>query len=284
MNPARDQAFEQRLSQCPGPWTATRSFVHSGDPRILCLRWIVPGARWCSVPEYLEFLDHRQHRLLLRCFVQDAQKRFWSFDELTHHLKMSSADLEAALTFCEYQEFLLVQKGIWSPGPHMEPIRNLGATFEWAVMENLQRFHQAIARRCVTLQELEEQQPGDLDVLAFTDTGKVITVECKSSPSGISRKHITRFLRRATLFPADIALLLIDTPDTQQVTHHLTQILSCLGTSFQMQVDSTQWNGNLIHHLQKNVYLANTGEGIQVTLRKILEMDTWSHLSGHHEA
>jgi hypothetical protein len=205
-------AFNQRLSQCRGSWNVTRSFVHAGDPRVLCLRWIVPGAQWCDVPGYLAFLDQHQHRDLLRCFVRQSQKRSWSFDELRLQLgpQLSPEDLEAALSFCELQEFLIACGTTWQPGPPMQSVTNLGATFEWLAMENLQRFHQAIARRSVTLKELQDQQLGDFDVLAFTDTGLVVTVECKSSASGISREHISRFLRRAALFPADIALLLVD--------------------------------------------------------------------------
>jgi hypothetical protein len=149
----------------------------------------------------------------------------------------------------------------------------LGATFEWLAMENLQRFYQAIARRSVTLKELQELQLGDLEVLAFTDTGLVITVECKSSTSEISREHIARFLRHAALFPADIALLLIDTSDGQLITNSLIQITSCLRASVKPQyLECYTQEGSLVYHIQDNLYIANTGGGIRAALRVVLQV------------
>ncbi len=158
----------------------------------------------------------------------------------------------------------------------MYHVRNLGATLEWAVMEHLQHFHQANARRGVLLKELEEQGLGDLDVLAFIDGGLVVTVECKSSTSGIADQHVNRFLRRAALFPADIALLLIDTSDEQQLKARLTQITLCLGSGVQHQdlpicyVEA----GSQVYHIQENIYLGNTGGGIGATLNAVMHLGT----------
>jgi hypothetical protein len=64
----------------------------------------------CDVPGYLTFLDQHQHRDLLRCFVCQSQKRSWSFDELRLRMghQLSPEDLEAALSFCELHEFLIL--------------------------------------------------------------------------------------------------------------------------------------------------------------------------------
>jgi hypothetical protein len=157
----------------------------------------------------------------------------------------------------------------------MEFITNLGATLEWLVMENFQRFHQAIARRSVILKELQGQQLGDLDVLAFTENGLVITVECKSSTSGISREHMTHFLGRAALFPADIALLLIDASDGQHVTNRLAQIASCLHISVRrLPLGCYAVEGRLIYHIQDNVYVANTGGSVRATLKTVIQVGT----------
>jgi hypothetical protein len=42
MNMEQIRAFDARVQNLPGSWTMTHSFVHSGDPRILQLRWIIP--------------------------------------------------------------------------------------------------------------------------------------------------------------------------------------------------------------------------------------------------
>jgi hypothetical protein len=270
------RAFDQHLSRCPGPWTLTRSFVHGSDPQVLCLRWIVPSARWCDVPGYLAFLDARPHRDLLRLFVNQAPKRSWEKNELSQLINPAfvPADLEAALSFCEFQEFLVKRGTMWQPGPRMEAVMNFGATLEWAVMEHLQRFHQAIARRRVVLKELQEQQLGDLDVLAFTQSDLIVTVECKSSTSGISNKHINRFLQRAALFPADIALLLIDTEDEQQLSSRLTQITQYLHSGIQHQCSTSCYReaGSQVYHLKgRNIYIGNTGGGISSTLKAVLQ-------------
>lgn len=146
-------AFEQRLSECRGSWKITCSFIHADDPRVLRLHWIIPGKQWCDVPGYLTFLDSYQHRVLLRCFVRQSLKSVWRFDELRQQmgLHVSPDALNAALSFCEMQEFLFRNGKMWQPGPCIKPIINFGATFEWLVTENLQRFSQSLARRSVTL-------------------------------------------------------------------------------------------------------------------------------------
>ena len=268
-------AFGQCLSRCPGSWTHIRSSFHGNDPKTLCLSFLIPGAPWCDVPGYLAFLDSRPHRQLLRCFVSQSPKQSWSLSELVQLLgpALSPTDLEAALAFCTRQEFLVEDGGTWQPGPRMYQVRNLGATLEWAVMEHLQHFHQANARRGVLLKELQEQGLGDLDVLAFTESGLTVTVECKSSTSGISDQHMTRFLRRAALFPADIALFLIDTSDEQQLTSRLAQLVQCLGSGMQHQdlpMCYTEARSQ-VYHVQENIYLGHTGGGIGATLKAVIQ-------------
>lgn len=265
-------AFDQHLSNCHGTWNMTRSIIHAGDRHVLCLRWILPGERWCDIPGYLEFLDVRQHRVLLRCFVRNAPKQSWSFNELRERFSstLSSSDLLDALCFCQRQDFVVLQGAEWQAGPMMEHIWNLGATFEWAVQENLQRFHRAVALRCVMLKEFQAQQLGDIDVLAFTDDHLAITIECKSSTSGISKHHITRFLKRAALFPANIALLLIDTPDEHQIKNRLSQITSCLPSLKKSLPERFVEKGSCVYYVQDNLYIANTGGGIQATLDIVL--------------
>ena len=145
----------------------------------------------------------------------------------------------------------------------MDGIENIGSTFEWIVQECLQRFCGAMAQRCVVLQELQ----GDLDVLAFTKEGLVITVECKSGTS-IPRKDIISFLQRAILFPANIALMLIDTDEDEPLTCRLAALTSLLGVP--LEHPERIQKESLIYHIAKNIYLANTAGGIQATLKSVL--------------
>ena len=110
------RAFEQHLAQCPGVWTLNRGFVQREDPRVLCLRWIVPGALWCDIPGYLDFLDHRIHRQLLRCFCRQSSTHLWTIVSLCEHLDCEPDEVEQALTFCTFQGFIRSVGGTyWCP-------------------------------------------------------------------------------------------------------------------------------------------------------------------------
>src|ERR671936_18452 len=61
--------FDAHLRNVPGSWTMIHSFLHAGDPRVVSLRWLIPGERWCDEAGFRNFLDQRHHRLLLRCFL-----------------------------------------------------------------------------------------------------------------------------------------------------------------------------------------------------------------------
>src|SRR5258708_32586700 len=65
-------AFDEHLRNVPGSWsTIGTSFVHAGAPGVIRLRWLIDGQRWCNEAGFLDFLDLRNHRILLRCFIQN---------------------------------------------------------------------------------------------------------------------------------------------------------------------------------------------------------------------
>lgn len=215
--------FERHLSNCPGSWTLERAFMHAGDPRVIAPRWILPHSPWGDPSGYLTFLDAVAHRKFLRCFVQQTKQKTWHVKHLQAYidLALSMDALHEALLFCEQQAFVERQQQGWQAGPMLLGIANFGATFEWMVQETLQTFHQAVALRCVMLKELRQQQLGDLDVLAFTEKGLSVMVECKSSTASLSRQHIQHFVQRAAVFPIDAAILLIDTQEKLAITSRL---------------------------------------------------------------
>lgn len=273
--------FEERLQQCPGgPWTiASASTTQTPDTQVVRLHKVIPGRGWCEEATYVDFLDQRIHRQLLDCFVLNTQKLQWPIDELLKQIgpRISRMTLETALLFCEAQGFIVAVKNRtwWSRGPQLSQVQNLGATFEWLVQEFLQRRFRAVARRCVILKELPSSQFGDFDILAFTEDGLTITIECKSSTSGITNGHLTRFLKRSSAFPADIALLLIDTDETNALLNRLPQINAILDHEWKHRYTAKYTNGErVLYHLQDNLYLSNTAGGISAALEDVLVSQT----------
>lgn len=292
------RAFDERLQSIPGSWTIIHSFLHDGDPRVIRLRWIITEEQWCSIEGFLTFLDQRCHRLLLRCFLQresvtqamrklvrtsmlaDTEVPLWDLDRTWTNeqllQKMGKSiqpdQLQQVLHFLMLQELIMMyQEGEWSCGTGLARIENMGSTFEWVVQECLQRFHHAIARRCVSFKEWQTPPLNDLDVLAFTEDGLIIIVECKSS-TDISLDHTLRFMKRAAAFPADIALLLIDTESMQTVVKQLQRMNTILDRG---QVESGtihQHKGSVIAHFIGNLYVANTAGGIAASLDGTLQL------------
>jgi hypothetical protein len=292
--------FDAHLRNVPGSWTMTHSFLHAGDPRVVSLRWIIPKERWCDEAGFLNFLDQRHHRLLLHCFLQSVasdplplvvertpseaevvpQESECQWDRSALLEQMGPAvklhQLTQALHFLQVQEIVHEEEqDKWSRGRQIKPVATIDATFEWIVQEHLQRFHHALARRCVSFKEWERSDLNDLHVLAFTDDGLVMMVECKSNPD-ISGEDITRFIQRASSFPADIALLLIDTESEQQVVEQIQQMNTILGRELTDLGNIHQHKGSVIAHLGGNLYVANTAGGIEATLEETLHIGaTW---------
>ena len=259
--------------------------------------------------DFLDSNHHRRLLRCLMGRTPWEKKRAWSLETLTRETRPPSHEaLEEALTFCHEQEFAfhnhtreqekrilawyrtLVQPlseekeserlalfpekiDTWYGDDRLIDIPNFGPTLEWIVQATLQREHHALARRHVSLGGLG--QLGDIDVLAFLEDGRVAMVECKSSTKRITDEHIERFLKRARIFtPADVALLLIDSDDPHQMQQRQSQLHTALFREYR-EYDSTLFRtlhlgGSHIYHLHDNVYVADTGGGIQATLKFVL--------------
>ena len=291
------RAFDEQLRKLSDSWNIVRSFLHAGDPRVISLRWIIPGELWCDEASFLDFLDVRAHRLLLRCFLhqdivtrdvqhllrehigtdtpiafQDIQ-HIWTVEQLLQ--KIDGIQVEAlrqALHFLHLQELIIQHRAdAWVSGLRLQAIGNLGSTFEWMVQARLQQEYQAVARRCVSFKEWQTSGLNDLDVVAFLNN-LVLIVECKSS-TDVSLEQIARFVQRSQAFPADVALLLIDTTSQQQVTKRLQQIHTILGNAVtDIAEQQCTWKGSEIAHVAKNLYVANTAGGIAASLAGVLHI------------
>jgi hypothetical protein len=289
--------FDARLQSLPGVWNTTgRSFLHGGAPGLIRLRWIIPGERWCDEDGMLSFLDQRVHRQLLRFFLQrvpvmqgiqasitdrsrdDSEVssgnlyRLWSTEQLRQKLGASVTleQLTQALHFLALQDYIFLHdEDQWRGGSAFSSIMNLGPTFEWIVQAHLQQTYNALTRRCVHFTAWEKLGLNDLDVLAFTDD-LVMMIECKSSQD-ISPDKVARFVRRAQAFPADLALLLIDTASSYQVTKQGEHIRSILGLADGTVKGQQAYPESLVLALSESIYVANTADSIQKTLAAIIQ-------------
>lgn len=150
-------AFDDRLRHVPGSWnTIGRSFVHAGVPGVIRLCWLIAGKRWCDEAGFLDFLDQRHHRLLLRCFLQheplseylqqlitepgdsdtevleSGWQRVWKVEALLEKMgpEITRQRLMYALHFLELQEYLVAQGADkWVSGPLLAHVEHFGLTF-----------------------------------------------------------------------------------------------------------------------------------------------------------
>jgi hypothetical protein len=298
MNMKHITGFDARLRSVPGSWTLTHSFLHAGDPRVVSLRWIIADKHWCDEAGFLNFLDQRHHRLLLRCFLEPAVSEQqplieeetpveteaegeteapteyqWSNEELLEQMgpPTKNHQLSQALQFLRAQEMVHEEQDKWSRGKQISSIATINATFEWVVQEYLQRYHNAFARRRVSFKEWDQNHLNDINVLAFTPEGLTVIVECKTDLE-ISGDELMHFIQRASTFPTDVALLLIDTEHEQHVINQVHKLNAILGRKTSDPEDIHQYKGSTIAHLTGNLYVANTAGGIAASLEETLRM------------
>jgi hypothetical protein len=292
------QAFDEHLRTLPGSWsTIGRSFVHSGAPGVIRLRWQIANERWCDEPGFLDFLDVRNHRLLLRCFLQhepmteDLQpsdeesdssgagmpehdwQRSWTEEALLKKMEPGTKQrhLTQALHFLEIQGYIVAHgPGEWVSGSFLEQVMTLAPTFSWCVQARLQTNHHALVRRSVSFIEWQNSSLNELDVLAFMEDGRIMIVDCKTNPA-IPLEQMIHFVRRASEFPADISLLLIDTDDEEQVIKRLRQMNTILHREETDFGSRYQHKGSTMYHLTENLYVANTAGGISSVLELALQ-------------
>lgn len=292
-SPAEVQAFERRLHACPGSWTLSRPFASENDPSVVRLQWLAPGYQWGDILGFLTFLDRWEHRSLIRIFLRspspglatnlDLQSKgcpnelLWSHEMLLKALqqRLTIQELCKVLTFLEIQELIsCYQEQWWHRGRHLQKVHDFGYTLEWLVLEHLRRLHGAFACRCVHFQEWGALHLNDIDVLAFLPDGRRMLVECKSGTIPAKREVAECFLRRATAFPADIALLLIDRESPTPVNTLCRYLNEGLQRNPTHLGDSSTYQGSPIYRVSERIFVANIAGGIAATLRGVLHPGT----------
>jgi hypothetical protein len=264
-----------------------------------------------SFLDFLNCNHHRRLLRCLMGRTPWEKKGAWPLETLTRETRPPSQEaLEEALTFCHEQEFafhnhtreeekrmltwyrtlpeaaahplseeeeikrlaLFPEKiDTWYGDDRLIDIPNFGPTLEWIIQATFQQEYQALARRHVSLGKL--QQLGDIDVLAFLADGRTIIVEAKSSSKRITDGHVERFVKRARAFtPADVALLLIDSDDFNQMQQRRSQLCMVMLMEYgEYHINRfLTLGGSHIYHLRDNLYVSDTGGGIFNTLKFVL--------------
>ena len=247
-----------------GPWYLNGSQYHPDDQVLQLSepdpqqRWDEPD----SFLRFLDRTSYRQ--LLWCFISRNAveKNRAWSLDALQQRTRLSLEELEEALAFCQRQAFAVPSETrqsretlfqflrehplegeapfeptpedldklaqlpekptVWYSDSSLDHIRTTGPTFEWIIQALLEKEYQALVRRNVNLSPFFFF--GDVDALAFLPDGRSVLVECKSSTKNIMDGHLQRFFHKARLFQPDVAVLLIDTEDHQQLQQRELQV------------------------------------------------------------
>ncbi len=260
--PEYDDTFECDLSLSCG-FTLFKHRSPTTDEGVIRPRWVVtpPGISYNN-QTFHPFFDDSAFRILLRCILSQP---VWKRADLLQRFggTLTKKQRSQYLSYCQEQAFLEERGADWCRGPQLQQVQNLGHTFEWVVMEYLRMRHQTVVRRCVQLQEMSVQ--GDLDVVALRDDFSMM-VECKSSTSAVDKQKIHLFVKRATEFQPDIALLLIDTSNEDALRSRLQQIKQEMCRPEQYPSLRQVQGESVVYWVANNLFLANTAGGIRASL------------------
>ncbi len=209
---------------------------------------------------YHAFSDNTFRKLLRHIFfhkccpLEDLQRICSSEQKLTKYL-----------TFMQEHTIAVPKGDLWLQGPAYKDIETIGYTLEWYVAEWFRTWLQVPARHGVAIKDVADG--GDLDVVAFVDSIRVM-VECKSgSPTQITENDIKLFLRRAADFNPEIAVLLIDTES--RIDRQIEMLNRFRTGSDPLEA---QDNHHSIYWGARHIYAINTRAGIADSLSKVLRL------------
>jgi len=265
--------FVERLQQCAGsPWTLHEAQSQL-DALVLQPLPLSPDSPWAETAPFLEFLTDISHRRLVACFLGGHTTKYWTFEALLLQTRPSSPHaLREALEQCVFWQIAIVQEDAttWHGHSRLAVLNNIGWTFEWILQALLEREYAALVRRHVRLNEIAAL--GEIDILAFLNTGQSLLIECKSSSKGLTNSQLDRFIAKGRGFSADRSLLLIDTDDPHQMQQRMGQVGQAMQRAFgDASVGAMHRSaGSSIVCMHDTLYLADTGGGIITTLQAVL--------------
>lgn len=111
----------------------------------------------------------------------------------------------------------------------------------------------------------------------LSTNGRSLLIECKSSSKGLTDRQLDCFVAKGQGFPADRALLLIDTDDPHQMQQRMGQFGQTMQRAFGEAITGAIQThaGSSIVCLREHLYVADTAGGILPTIQAILkEMPT----------
>lgn len=273
MTSSWNNPFVDLLQQCAGsPWTLFEGQSQL-DQQVLQPLSLSLDSPWADPAQFLDFLTDIAHRRLLLCFLGAHIGKQWTFEALLKQTRPASPQaLSKALEQCvSWQIALLdVTTNTWQGHSRLATFNNLGWTFEWLVQTILERDFGALVRRHVILGEIRDL--GEIDVLAFLASGQSLLVECKSSSKGLTDRQLDRFVSKSQGFPADRALLLIDSDDPHQMQQRMGQVgLAMQRACGDASIGAIQrFSGSSVVLMHQSLYIADTGGGITTTLQAVL--------------
>jgi hypothetical protein len=265
--------FLDRLQQHAGsPWTLFEA-QQQLDALVLQPRPLSFDSPWADPTQFLDFLTPIAHRRLLHCFLSPQSGQQWTFEALLKQTRPSSPQaLSEALHQCCFWQIALedLATHTWQGHPRLITLNNFGWTFEWMIQALLERNYSALVRRHVILGEIRDL--GEIDLLAFLANGQSLLVECKSSSKGLTDRQLDRFIAKGRGFPADRALLLIDTDDPHQMQQRMGQVGLAMQRAFgDASVGAIQHHaGSSVVCMHNSLYIADTGGGIVTTLQTVM--------------
>ncbi len=216
-------------------------------------------AEVCAV-FYEAFGDNTFRKLLRHIFFHKQ----CGYDEL-QHICRGAEKLAQHLSFMQHYGLIECEEETIYKGRRYQQINNLGPTLEWYVAEWFRSWLQVPARHGVAIKGVADG--GDLDVVAFVDSVRVM-VECKSgSAAQITENELSLFLCRAAEFNPEIAVLLIDTESKLDAQIALLNRLRTGGD----EISSQDTHHNLYWGV-RNVYVTNPRTNIGDSLSAVLRL------------
>jgi hypothetical protein len=254
-------------------WHLLRSRPLSNDPKVIRLRRHVAldGAEYSQASFFDAFGDTTFRKLLRHIFFH---KRC-TYDELKR-ICTNEQKLDRHLAFMLEADLVTREGELWCKGPTYKRIDNLGPTLEWYVAEWFRSWLQVPARHGVAVKGVADG--GDLDVVAFVDSIRVM-VECKSgSPAQITETGLRLFLRRAAEFNPEIAVLLIDTESRIDAQVEMLNRLRPGGDPITAQDEhkSLYWGARHIYVVNARVSIADSLSAVlRLYFSRIRHLSFW---------
>jgi hypothetical protein len=243
-------------------WHLLRTRPLANDPKVIQLRrrTAPDGTEHHQHAFFDAFGDNTFRKLLRHIFFH----RRCAYDEL-RRICTNEQKLDKYLTFMLDTGLATREGDLWCKGSAYKRIDNLGPTLEWYVAEWFRSWLQVPARHGVAVKGAADG--GDLDVVAFVDSIRVM-IECKSgSPAQVTETDLRLFLRRAADFNPEIAVLLIDTESRIDVLVEMLNRIRSGGDPITAQDEhkSLYWGA-------RHVYVINTRVSIADSLSAVLRL------------